>query len=138
MSYKIAAASSDGIRIDRTFGNTEFFTVYEVSGGEYHELEKRYFADDAEKVSEACGGGCNKGCGSGNGCGGGADKRVGLISDCRCVVCAKIGFNVQKQLERRAISSFDVDCTVKEALEKITSYYTKIDSHISLRACKES
>ena len=29
----------------------------------------------------------------------------------------------QKQFEKRAISVFDVDCTVGEALEKITAYY---------------
>lgn len=143
MSYKIAVASSDGLRIDNSFGSARFFTVYEVSDNEYHELEKRYVTSDTDEVSEAdvsgtgcgsgngCGGG--SGCGSGSGCGGGADRKVGLISDCRCVVCTKIGFNVQKQLERKAISSFDVDCTIDEALGKITSYYSKIDSHTSLR-----
>lgn len=131
--YKIAVASSDGINIDRTFGSAEFFTIYEVSANDYHVLEKRKFVSDTEEVSENCKKGCNNDCGSGTGCGGEADKKVKLISDCRCVVCIKIGFNVQKQLERKAISAFDVSCTVAEALEKITDYYTKIDSHTSLR-----
>lgn len=131
--YKIAVASSDGINIDRTFGATEYFTIYEVSENNCRELEKREYISDTKAVSENCGSGCSKGCGSGTGCGGGADKKVELISDCRCVVCTKIGFNIQKQLERRAISAFDVGCTVAEALEKITDYYAKIDSHTSLR-----
>ena len=46
--------------------------------------------------------GCrNEGCG-GNGS---SDviSRVGLISDCRCVVCKKIGFQAQKQFEKSYI-----------------------------------
>lgn len=49
--------------------------------------------------------GCrNEGCGgNGSGCNGSSDviSRVGLISDCRCVVCKKIGFQAQKQFEKK-------------------------------------
>lgn len=55
-----------------------------------------------------------------------------LLSDCRCVVCKKIGFQAQKQFEKKAISVFDVECEIKEALDKITFYYNKIDRHESL------
>ena len=37
-----------------------------------------------------------------------------------------------KQLEKKAISSFDVDCPVQEALEKITKYFHSVDNHVSL------
>jgi hypothetical protein len=40
---------------------------------------------------------------------------------------------VQKQFEKLAITGFDVDCTVEEALQKITAYLDKIDKHQSLR-----
>ena len=50
------------------------------------------------------------------------------FSDCRrAVVCAKIGRNILKQLELRAISTFDVSVPVNEALEKIVSYYYKLN-----------
>ena len=59
--------------------------------------------------------------------------RVLLIDDCRCVVCAKIGFQAQKQFERKAISVFDIECKITDALDKITAYYEKVDGHKSLR-----
>ena len=76
------------------------------------------------------------GCGGpANGCGGsdGAQRKVELIADCRSLVCKKIGFQAQKQLEKRAIAGFDVDCTIDEAITKIAVYFNKIDNHISLR-----
>lgn len=65
----------------------------------------------------------------GGGCGGGSEhtEKVKLISDYRAVVCTKIGMHAQKQLTVKAISTFDVQCTVSEALDKITAYYKKID-----------
>ena len=84
--------------------------------------------------TNGCGnGGCNSG--SGGGCSGSGEvsRKVELVSDCRCVVCKKIGFHVQKQLERKAITSFDVACTVEEALQKITVYFHKVDTHQSFR-----
>ncbi len=77
-------------------------------------------------------------CGLQSGCSGraGTSGKVELISDCRCVVCRKIGFHIQKQLERRAISAFDVSCSVEEALEKISFYFERVDNHESLKVRK--
>lgn len=82
--------------------------------------------------ADCSGSGCS---GNRGGCAGGGDVsgKVELISDCRCIVCKKIGFHIQKQLERKAITSFDVSCTVEEALQKITSYFYKVDKHQSPR-----
>ncbi|MBR1815224.1 MAG: hypothetical protein IJ763_00830 [Lachnospiraceae bacterium] len=80
--------------------------------------------------------GSGDGCGSGGGCGngGGANHaKLSLVLDCRALVCKKIGFSVQKQLEKKAISSFDVACPIEEALDKITFYYNRMDNHQSLR-----
>lgn len=91
------------------------------------------------RPSGGCGDGSQGGCGgSGDGhggCGGsdGALKKVELIADCRSLVCKKIGFQAQKQLEKKAIAGFDVDCSVDEALAKIATYFDKIDNHVSLR-----
>lgn len=161
MSYKIAVASSDGIHIDETFGAALAFHIFEVTDRRYEQVEIRSVGEDvlisekAENKSEIkqengtkesnwpesgcsrkadCGqSGCHGG--AGGGCGGsdGASEKVNAISDCRSVVCKKIGFHIQKQLERKAITSFDVACTVEEALDKISAYFSKVDNHQSLR-----
>lgn len=147
MSYLIAVATSDAKVVDLGFGAAKGFHIYEVDGTEYKEKEYREFAeeDTAEQAAEGCGqdgqgsgcGGQTAGCGgnSGGGCGGagGASKKVELIADCRSLVCQKIGFQAQKQLEKKAIAGFNVDCSVDEALAKIAAYFDKIDNHISLR-----
>lgn len=146
MSYKIAVASSDGVQIDETFGSARSFLIYEVTDGKYIKTEERTADLEDEKADGSssscgstkagCGNGTGNGCGSGEGCGG-ASAKVALITDCRCVVCKKIGFQIQKQLERKAISAFDVNCTVEEALSRISDYYSHIDNHKSLRAEKQ-
>ena len=144
MSYKIAVASSDGKQIDETFGSAKRFMIYEVADGIYKRLEERVFCEEETdnndvSIVNGCNSpvGCKKegGCGTGGGCGGAgeASAKVELVSDCRCVVCKKIGFDIQKQLERKAISAFDVTCPVEEALEKISHYFTRMDNHESLR-----
>lgn len=136
MSYKIAVASSDSENINETFGSAKSFVIYEVSDGVCKRFEERICTTE-EKVAEnncnskVCGN--SDGCGSGCGGQGGNSAKVELISDCRAVVCKKIGFHIQKQLERKAISFFDVSCTIKEALDKITAYYSRIDNHETLR-----
>lgn len=138
MSYKIAVASSDGKNINETFGMAKSFIIYEVTDSVYRQLEERvYHPQKADAILNSCNN--SGGCGSSNGCVSGCDgqgyvsSKVELISDCRVVVCKKIGFNIQKQLERKAISVFDVSCTTEEALNKITAYYSRIDKHESLR-----
>ena len=142
MSYLIAVASSDGNNVDIGFGAAKGFRIYEVDGTDYKEKEYREFTED--EAQAGCGDGAQGGCGgnSGGGCGGpsngcggssGAQRKVDLISDCRSLVCRKIGFQAQKQLEKKAIAGFDVDCSVDEALVKIATYFNKLDNHISLR-----
>lgn len=138
MSYKIAIGSSDGINVDLKFGEVSAFMIYEAEGTKYSLAEKREVnSGTLESQPSGCEkSSCAPGCsGNGGGCGGNgeADAKVSLIADCRCVVCKKIGFQAQKQFERKAISVFDVECSIEEALEKITGYYDKIDKRISLR-----
>ncbi len=147
MSYRIAVASSDGARVDLHFGAASFFSIYEVDdGGHYSLLEQRTVPQpEADGTPAACApaacgsgaGGCapaGAACGGqGGGCGAaGPSARVELLADVRAVVAAKIGFNVTKQLEKKAISGFDVDCTVQEALTKITKYFYSVDNHVPL------
>lgn len=132
MSYKIAVGSSDGIRVDLKFGEVKDFTIFEVEDDKYSIVETRKAIFD--EVTAGCGadsGTCNStGCGgNGKGCNGSADviSKVELIKDCRCIVCKKIGFQAQKQLERKAISVFDVEGTIEEILGKIIAYYGTLD-----------
>ena len=133
MAYKIAVGSSDGINVDLKFGAAEEVLIYEVEGTEYKVSETRRVKTSDEPPAPAadCGSGsCGSGCGgNGHGCSGGAEieGKTDLLSDCRCIVFAKIGFQAQKHLERKRISSFDVSCTIEEALQKITAYYAKLD-----------
>ena len=137
MSYNIAIGSSDGINTDLKFGEVSEFLIYSVEGENYKLLERRKV--DQNAGASSCGnGGCSPegGCsGAGNGCGGSEEvsKKVSVIEDCRCVVCKKVGFQAQKQFEKRAISVFDIECTIEEALTKIASYYYKLDNNRSLR-----
>ena len=143
MAYKIAVGTSDGINIDLKFGEIKQINIYEADGNKYRLIEKREISElNAQKCGNYtgesgksagknnCGSG---GCGNGSGCSGPSEvsERVDLISDCRCLVCKKIGFQAQKQLERKAISYFDVTCSVSEALGKITDYYEKIEQRKS-------
>ena len=154
MAYLIAVATSNSKDVDLGFGAATGSHIYEVEGTEYKEKEYREFSEESGGASSnTCGsgsgcGGAAAGCGTesggqqpagcngpANGCGGsdGAQKKVELIADCRSLVCKKIGFQAQKQLEKRAIAGFDVECSVDEALSKIAGYFDKIDNHISLR-----
>ena len=141
MTYKIAVASSDGVNVDLHFGAAESIDIYEVQDdGSFSLLEKREMKipetplSTSGVISEhnrtACASG---GCGNGNGggCGnGGGSAKVEVISGVRAVVKEKIGFNVTKALEKKAIANFDVECSVQEALEKITKYFYSVDSHV--------
>ena len=140
LAYKIAVGSSDGIYVNLKFGEVTKFLIYEVTD-KVRLIEERIVSNDTEiqkNNEDSCStSGCvNAGCGgNGSGCNGASDviSKVSLISDCRCVVCKKIGFQAQKQFEKKAISVFDVECKIDEALEKIVFYYGKIDKHKSLR-----
>ena len=141
MAYKIAIASSDEINIDLTFGEAKCFLIIDViDDGTYYISESRN-ADEVEShstISNECTGGCgnaNGGCSSSGGCcGGGAESiKVNTVLDCRCIICKKIGFNARKQLEKKAITSFDVECDIDIALKKIITYFSKVDNHQSLR-----
>lgn len=139
MSYKIAVGSSDGVNVNLKFGEVDKFLIYEVSDEIKLAEERKYIAtSDSSETEQACNSSCkgtSKCGGNGGGCSGPSEvsSKVALIEDCRCVVCLKIGFQAQKQFEKKAISVFDVDCDIKTALEKITFYYKKIDNHEPFR-----
>lgn len=141
MSIKVAIASSDGLNIDLHFGQAKSFPIYELKGSKFELTEKRELPpqSDTPVVSTGsttggygCGSGCGGsgfGCGSGGGCGGGAGgplaPAVELLLDCRAVVAAQIGQRMGRQFQRNAISVFDIELPIEEALEKLAAYYLK-------------
>ena len=146
MSIKVAIASSDGLNVDLHFGQAKSFLIYELKGSKFELTEKREVpvleneATSPDAATElnfgsGCGGGgfgCGGGggCGgSGGGCGGGAGgplaPAVELLLDCRSVVAAQIGQGMGRQFQRNAISVFDIELPISEALEKLAAYYLK-------------
>ena len=141
MSIKVTIATSDKTNIDLHFGQASQFEIYELRGDHFEFLETR----EAPKVEQpddegaaggagfgaGCGSGFGGGCGSGcgGGCGGGATgplaPAVELLLDCRAVVAAQIGQGMGRQFQRNAISVFDIELPISEALEKLAAYYLK-------------
>lgn len=125
MAYKIAIASSDGKTVDLHLGSAPLLKIYTADGLDFQFLEDRSIETQGAGQSA-----CQEGCagGSGSGCSGGGNPiSVETIADCRAVVAAKVGKNARRLLELRAISVFDIEIPVDEALSKITSYYDKLD-----------
>ena len=146
MSTKIAIATSDNLNIDLHFGQAKSFLIYELKDSKFELTEKRELPASENKPTSpeapspqdfggSCGGagfacGSGGGCGgSGGGCGGGASgplaPAVELLLDCRSVVAAQIGQGMRRQFERNAISVFDIELPIEEALNKLAAYYLK-------------
>ena len=140
MSIKVALASSDKTNIDLHFGQATQFEIYELRGDHFEFLETRNVpkseatSEDTPAYGGGCGsgfgGGCGSGCGGfGGGCAGGGSGQVSptvqLLLDCRSVVAAQIGQNVRRQFERNAVSVFDIELPIEEALQKLAAYYLK-------------
>lgn len=123
MSIKIAIATSDGLNVDLHFGKASSLDIYEFSKGKFVKTENRALPQDDENApqkSEDCsgnGGGCS--------CGGALSSKASAVLDCKAVVAAKIGPQIVRQLENKTVSAFHVECTVEEALQKLTIYYSK-------------
>lgn len=144
MAYKIAVASTEGMHVDQSFREAKGFLIIDVAeDGNYRveEIRKYENAEENERSEQSEGNtattnmscGNHRVCGGQRGCGGANSPKFLLVQDCRCLVCTQIGFKVQKSLEKKAISTFEVDCQVDEALKKIIGYFEKVDKHQSLR-----
>ncbi len=136
MAYKVAVATSDGIHVDLSFGSAPSFLIYEVDNNlQIHLQETRVYEeiDKQEDGSLDCKN-VPEGCHGGHGCGGHQKSapKIRLVEDCRCVLCKKIGFQAQKQLEKKAITAFAVEYEIVAALGRIISYFDRVDHHRSL------
>ena len=138
MGYLIAVGSSDEVIVDLKFGEANKVIIYEVEGTNYSKKEVRKLNIETTETDKSCSTEDCKSCtcsGSGQGCNGGSDveNKIRLIADCRCVLFKKVGFQAQKQFEKKAISVFDIECEISDALKKISEYYARTDAHIPPR-----
>jgi hypothetical protein len=141
MSYRIAVCSSDGIQVDCSFGAAEEFLIYEVSNDTNYFLERRQVhkanitrRDEEAGAQDACAANQCGGCGGKPRCHGQIhEERTGLIADCRCLLCEKVGMHAARSLEQRAISVFCITTSIEAAFKKLIPYYERVDHHQSLR-----
>lgn len=112
MSYKIAAASSDGKVINQHFGKASQFLIFEVENEEFEFIE-------VIKTIPFCGGGTHND----------SDLKSAVegLKECRAVLISQIGNGAGAELKRRGIDSFEVHDYIEEALVKLIKYYSKQD-----------
>lgn len=142
MEYKIAVVSENRVFIDQSFREAKEFLIIRVNqNGDYElsEIRRSKEQDEQEKAVELSEHDtentkrCGRGCGDGTGCQGRTSPKLRLIEDCRCLICTKAGFKIHKYLKKKAVTVFEADCRIEEAVEKIIRYYERTDAHQSLR-----
>ena len=99
MSFRIAAATSDGINIDLHFGHADTLYIYEVHDDGSYKLDDRINAPGKMQDCEnGCGGGCHGG-------GGGFSIDTSFLKGVKYVLAAKIGNGIEKSLLRNNITT---------------------------------
>ncbi len=105
MTYRVALASSDGIVVNRHFGRSEKFQIYEVN--DVHEarfIEERGnipSCQEFEHSEEAL------------------LKTIEIIKDCRIVFVSRIGKGAYAELRTYGIEAFEMTMEVNEIIEKL-------------------
>ena len=102
---KVAVVSSDGKVINQHFGKASRFLIFEVDDGKIRFIEERVSAP-------VCGSAEN----------GHSDNSLGrtfsLISDCKAVLCARIGGGAEEELRKGGITPVEAPYLIEEALIK--------------------
>ena len=108
MSYKIAAASSDGKVVNQHFGRSKQFLIFEVEdNGEYRFSELR-----ETKPS----------CGLGEHHEDELQKTIDVLGDCSIVLVNQIGPGAEQALKARHIKAYSITGFIDEALSKLIQY----------------
>lgn len=105
---KVAVVSSDGKVVNQHFGKASRFYIFEVDG------EKIQFLEVRETIPV---------CGSADE--GHADdvlgRAISLISDCKVLLCSRIGSRPQEELKKKGISAIEAPYFINEALKSISA-----------------
>lgn len=118
MSYKIAAASSDGKNIDLHFGEIKSIQIYQVceADGDISFLEEREIKSLSDSQSAVYIGGCS--CGQGF-----ADRISETIGDCAYFLVAKIGPRPHRLLQENNVNCIEAPYPIGEAVAKLNRYF---------------
>jgi nitrogen fixation protein NifX len=112
MSYLVAIASSDGKVVNQHFGHAEEFLIVSVEGEQYQYLERR-----------ALGAACQLGEHNDQA----MDQVVSALSDCKYVLCTKVGPGAEQKLLERGITPFQISHFIEEALQKLIIYSARTE-----------
>jgi len=128
MAVKIAAASSDGIHIDRHFGQTEEFRIYEIqSDGSYQETATAIIPVDSPcatgEVQEGHGEACDD-------CGIDDEsvrirKVIEILDGVQYLLVEKIGRKPILQLSQAGITALEAPADLNKALSRVHRYLTQ-------------
>lgn len=109
--YKVAAASSDGKRINEHFSKTSQFLIYDLQlDGSFQYIESRRNASGSsygEHEEDAL------------------QSRIGLVADCAVVLVSRIGIHAERLLNQKGIRSFAVEEEIEKTLEDLAGFYRR-------------
>jgi len=116
MTYKIAAASTDGKVVNQHFGRAKKFYIIDVSDdGIFH----------FEVIRET-----SAACENGEHSDDSLDRNVSLLSDCSYVLVSRIGPGAEYALNKKGITAFAISDYIDTAIEKIIKYHNRIHKKI--------
>jgi len=103
LAYRVAVASSDGKFINRHFGNTPQFLIFDIEDGSFTFLECRRnippcFGQEHDE--------------------GRLEQAVSLLADCRKVLASRIGPGAAKKLVDSGIDPWEIIGFIDGVLEK--------------------
>lgn len=112
MSFRIAAASTDGRMVNKHFGKAETFYIYDVTDtGAQHLVETR-------STQHACqNGGPSES---------GMAAAASLLADCRYVLVSQIGPCAENALASKGVSAFCITQLIDEAIAKVFAYDNRV------------
>ncbi len=103
---RVAVVSSDGKVINQHFGKASRFLIFEVGDGKIQLIEVR---ENTPLCGSADNGHTDEA----------LDRTISLISDCRAVLCARIGGGAEEELIKNGIRPLEVPFLIHEALKRI-------------------
>ncbi|MBI1987622.1 MAG: dinitrogenase iron-molybdenum cofactor biosynthesis protein [Nitrospinae bacterium] len=104
---KIAVASTDGKMINQHFGHADRFMIFELSGSAVQFVEIR-------RCPPLCGASDQPGHSDEV-----MEERMRLIGDCGAVLCARIGYGMQRELAARRIRPVEVAGFIEDVLHRL-------------------
>ncbi|MBP1736212.1 MAG: Dinitrogenase iron-molybdenum cofactor biosynthesis protein [Oscillospiraceae bacterium] len=107
MSYRVAIASSDGKVVNQHFGHAEEFLIVQVEDTQYEYIEKR-------SPGAACQLGSHDDVTM--------EQVIESLSDCKYVLCTKIGPGAEQKLRHRGIIPLEISHFIDEAMQNLITY----------------